>query len=101
MRRGRGGHGAGMHHSFHGSGGEISPVSLSDLAQGEEATVIGIAGGHGMRHRLHDLGVVEGRRMKKLSALAWGGPVIIRLDRAQVAIGRGMASHIMVDRTDG
>jgi ferrous iron transport protein A len=39
---------------------------------------------------------MEGQRVRKLSALAMGGPIVVRVNRAQVAIGRGMAQKVMV-----
>jgi len=49
-----------------------------------------------MRRRLHSQGLVEGQLIRLLSALAWGGPIVVLVDRAQVAIGRGMARKILV-----
>ncbi len=55
-----------------------------------------IQGGRGMQTRLRRLGLSEGQVVRKLSALAWGGPVVVLVNRAQVAIGRGMARRILV-----
>ena len=38
--------------------------------------------------------------MRKLSRIGWGGPIVLLVNRAQVAVGRGMARKIQV-RTDG
>jgi ferrous iron transport protein A len=75
--------------------------TLIELIQGEEATIVSIQGGHGLQTRLRDLGLVEGQRVRKLSALAWGGPVVVDVKRTQVAIGRGMARRIVVRCTNG
>jgi ferrous iron transport protein A len=69
---------------------------LSELEQGQEATIISVQGGRGLQTRLRNLGLVEGQRIRKLSALAWGGPVVVDVERTQVAIGRGMARRIQV-----
>jgi len=74
---------------------------LTDLKVGEEAEIIAIRGGHGMRGRLRALGLSEGQRVKKLSHVGLGGPVVILVNRAQVAIGRGMARRIIVRSNDG
>jgi ferrous iron transport protein A len=76
------------------------PRCLSELARGEEAVIVAVLGGWGMRQRLERLGLARGQRIRKLSDVALGGPVIVLVDRAQVAIGRGMARHILV-RPDG
>jgi len=52
-----------------------------------------------MQRRLHGLGLSEGRMIRKLSALALGGPVVVSVNRAQVALGRGIASRVVVRET--
>jgi len=74
---------------------------LTDLKVGEEAEIIAIRGGHGMQGRLRALGLAEGQHVKKLSHVGLGGPVVILVNRAQVAIGRGMARRIIVRSNDG
>ncbi len=69
---------------------------LSDLGPQEQGTIIALHGGRGFQARLRALGLAEGRVVRKLSALGWGGPVIVLINRAQVAIGRGMARRIVV-----
>lgn len=69
---------------------------LSELNVGEYAEIVEIRGGRGIKSRLRALGVGEGQRVKKLSKVGFGGPVIILVNRAQVAIGQGMARHIIV-----
>jgi len=69
---------------------------LTDLAPDEEAEISNINGGWMMKTRLKDLGIIEGQRIKKISRLSLGGPVIILVNRAQVAIGAGIASRIIV-----
>lgn len=72
-------------------------VPLSELQPGTEATIREIEGGHGFHRRLFSQGIVVGKAVRKLSALGWGGPVVVQVDRAQVAIGRGMARRIIVE----
>lgn len=74
-------------------------IALTDLGPGEEGVVESLHGGRGVQERLRTLGIGEGQRVRKLSSLALGGPVIVLVNRAQVAIGRGMAGKIMVRRT--
>ncbi len=71
---------------------------LTDLKPGESATIVALEGGRGMQARLRRMGLVEGRPIRKLSALALGGPVVVMVDRAQVAVGRGLARRIEVRR---
>jgi ferrous iron transport protein A len=69
---------------------------LTDLAEGEQGTVVAIQGGWGFYQRLRLLALAEGREIRKLSELALGGPVVVLVNRAQLAIGRGMARRILV-----
>ena len=73
-----------------------SIIALTELGPGAEGIVESLSGGIGIRRRLRALGIVEGQKIRKLSSLAMGGPVIILINRAQVAIGRGMARKIFV-----
>ena len=69
---------------------------LTELNPGEGGTVVAVQGGRGLQARLRSLGLVEGQTIRKLSAMAWGGPVVVEVKRTQVAIGRGMAAKILV-----
>jgi len=69
---------------------------LTELKKGESAEIIAVDGGAGFQQRLSSLGVVQGKVIKKLSTLRMGGPVVLLIDRAQVAIGLGMAKKIIV-----
>lgn len=50
--------------------------------------------------RLAALGIRPGRRVTKLSSGFMRGPVTIEVDRAQMAIGFGMAKRIRVEVED-
>jgi ferrous iron transport protein A len=71
--------------------------SLNDLAPGEGGRVVSIEGGYRVQQRLRTLGLVEGAAVRKLSALAWGGPVVVEVSRTQVAVGRGLARRVLVE----
>lgn len=71
-------------------------ITLAELTPGEEAEVVAVEGGAGFRARLRALGLVEGQRVRNVSRIGWGGPVILLVNRAQIAIGRGMARKILV-----
>ncbi len=49
-----------------------------------------------MVNRLNALGIIPGKKITKISAMLMQGPVTIEVDRAQVAIGFGMAKKIIV-----
>jgi len=64
---------------------------------GQTGTVIGILGGRGLIQRLEALGIRPGKKVTKISSTLLRGPVTLRVDNAQVAIGFGMANRIIVE----
>ncbi len=50
-----------------------------------------------MVNRLSALGIRPGKRITKVGSMLMRGPVTIQVDRAQVAVGFGMASRIIVE----
>lgn len=72
-------------------------ISLTQMRAGQSGTVVRIQGGFGMVDRLNALGIMPGKRITKISAMIARGPVTIEVDRAQVAIGFGMANRIIVE----
>ena len=69
---------------------------LTELSSDQEAEIVTIDGGWIMQARLKELGIVAGRKVKKISRVGARGPVIILVNRAKVAVGAGMASRIAV-----
>ena len=74
--------------------------NLKDLKSGEGGRIAQINGGHGMVSRLAALGIRPGKRITKLNSGFMRGPVTIEVDRAQIAIGFGMAKRILVEVED-
>ena len=68
---------------------------LSQLGTGEMARIVAIGGGRGLRQKLYLRGLLEGKVVRIISNY---GPVTVGLDRSVVAIGRGMAQKIIVER---
>ena len=72
-------------------------LPLAEMRTGQTGTVVGVMGGHGLIRRLDALGIRPGRKVTKLSSTLFRGPVILRVDNAQVAVGFGMARKIIVE----
>lgn len=72
-------------------------VSLVEMKTGQSGQIKQIYGGHGMVARLQALGIHPGKRVTKLSAVFHKGPVVLEIDRSQVALGYGQASNIFVE----
>jgi len=72
-------------------------LTLAEMRTGQTGTVVGILGGHGLIRRLDALGIRPGRKVTKLSSTIFRGPVILRANSTQVAVGFGMARKIIVE----
>jgi len=70
-------------------------IPLASVKPNVEMTIVEIAGGYGVRRKLADLGLVPGTRVKVVSRNMLG-PVILAVRNYRLAIGRGIASKIMV-----
>ena len=72
-------------------------IALDSMQTGQSGTVVQIQSGYGLVNRLSALGIRPGKRITKVSSMLMRGPVTILVDRAQVAIGFGMARRIIVE----
>jgi ferrous iron transport protein A len=71
-------------------------IPLTEIQKGASGIIAEIAGGRRMLVRLDSLGIRPGKPIRKISQQALRGPVVVEIGRTQVAVGFGMASHIMV-----
>lgn len=78
----------------------MAHVILTKLKKGDKAIVIGVDSGAGILQRLSCMGIVPGKLIQKMSTLRLGGPVILLVDRAQLAIGYGMAEKVVVEKIE-
>ena len=72
-------------------------LTLRQMEIGQTGTVIGILGGRGLMRRLEALDIRPGKKVTKVSSTLFRGPVTLRVDNAQIAIGFGMAKRIIVE----
>lgn len=76
-------------------------TTILDMKKGEKAMVSGFEGGRMFSARLENLGIRCGKTVLRISAQLMGGPVVISVDGRQTAMGRNMASRILVERESG
>lgn len=72
-------------------------VNLADVKQGNKVTVVRIRGGLGIRQRLSCLGIHPGDSMKVQASGIMHGPILVNIHGNKVALGRGVASNILVE----
>jgi ferrous iron transport protein A len=80
---------------------DAKQVFLARMRAGESGMVLRIDGGHGMVNRLGTLGIIPGKKITKISSMLMRGPVMIEVDRVQVALGFGMANRVLVQLATG
>lgn len=76
-------------------------ISLLQLRANGRAQVIELTGGMGFQSQLDSLGIRPGKVVQKITAQPLRGPLLIELDGSRIAIGRGMASKILVKELPG
>ncbi len=72
-------------------------LTLRQMAAGQTGTVIQILGGRGLPQRLEALGIRPGKKVTKINSMLFRGPVTLRVNHTQVALGFGMANKILVE----
>ena len=72
-------------------------TSLDKLKPGQHGTVRDITGGENVCKRLAAIGIRPGKAITKVSAMLMRGPVVVSIDRRQLAIGHGIACKVKVD----
>lgn len=68
---------------------------LTQLTAGEKARIVGVTGGRGLKQKLFLRGLKEGKVLRVVSS---HGPVTVEIDRNVIAMGRGMAQKVVVQR---
>lgn len=71
-------------------------VPLEDLPEGKMGEIILMVGGKGMTRRLCEMGLTPGAKVRMTKKAPIGGPIILEVRSTEIAIGRGLASKILV-----
>ncbi|MBN1245120.1 ferrous iron transport protein A [Candidatus Bathyarchaeota archaeon] len=81
---------------------EKNTLPLTALKQGEAGTVASISGGHGkgggFEKRLMDMGLTPGTTVTVVKSAPFHGPLEILVRGSRLALGRGMAERIFVEK---
>lgn len=72
-------------------------VSMSNLSAGEQAVVLTFGGGRAVQNRLASLGFTPGVGVNMTQNYGFG-PLIVTVRGTRVALGRGEAAQILVQR---
>jgi len=81
---------------------ERSKVPLTALKQSEAGTVISINSGRGkgggFEKRLMDMGLTPGTKVTVVKSAPFHGPLEVLVRGSRLALGRGMAERILVEK---
>ncbi len=75
-------------------------TTLDQLYESKGAKVIDVQGGQGIRQRLSQMGIHPGDTITILRCGALRGPILIEVHGSQVALGRGIASRIIMEELE-
>jgi ferrous iron transport protein A len=76
----------------------LKTVVLTALKTGERALISNIIRGRGVQQRLMDLGLIPGTSIEVISHHPFGGPILLKVGSSHVALGRGVAKAIEVEK---
>ncbi|UZE92049.1 MAG: ferrous iron transport protein A [Methanosarcinales archaeon] len=72
-------------------------ITLTELGIGKVAIVKHLEGGTGFQRRMASLGIRVGKTIRTITSGPLRGPIVVEVDGARVAIGRGMAAKVFVE----
>lgn len=70
---------------------------LDQIPLQKKVKIVAIEGGWGIRQLLTQIGLHVGDELIVVRCGMFGGPLLINIHGAQVAVGRGMAQKVMVN----
>lgn len=76
--------------------GGLVPLTL--LEPGDEAMIVALGQGSGRQHHFRRIGLREGKLVKVIAMQPGRGPFVLEVEETQLAIGRGMAQQILVQK---
>lgn len=72
-------------------------VPLTKMQDGQSGKIVQVLGGRGIIDRLNALGIRYGQIITRIGGMYLHGPVTIKVEKTQVAIGFGTATRILVE----
>jgi len=72
-------------------------LTLTECESGHRYRVVEVHGGSALRARLEQMGLNQGWILAKTGGHLFRGPIMVKIQHTELAIGHGMASHIQVE----
>jgi len=76
-------------------------LTLDQLRFGQQARIVAITGGRGLQRRLQQIGIHPGDTVSLASQGSFRGPLLITVNGARLALGRGVARRILIEPLGG
>ncbi|WMC94209.1 FeoA family protein [Kineothrix sp. MB12-C1] len=73
-------------------------LNLTNLQEGETASVISLLNGSRMKRRLQDLGLIEGTQIQCIQKSPYGDPVAYEIRGAIIALRTEDAINVLIDQ---
>jgi ferrous iron transport protein A len=73
-------------------------VPLTSLFPGEKAKIVALGHGRGRQRHFRTMGLMEGKIVEIIAVQPARGPVVLNVEGTQIAIGMGMARHILIQK---
>jgi ferrous iron transport protein A len=72
-------------------------MTLTQVNPGQTVRILSFRGGVGLEHKLRQLGLVPGDYARVLRYAPLGGPLLVEVEGRSIALGRGVASKVVVE----
>jgi ferrous iron transport protein A len=73
-------------------------VPLATLLPGERGKIVALGHGPGKQRHFRTMGLIEGKIVEIVAVQPAWGPVVLNVEGTQIAIGRGMTRHILIQK---
>ena len=70
---------------------------LIDVEKGRQVKIASFEGGYGMMTKLNRFGIYPGDLVRVLRHAPFQGPILLEIRGMEIALGRGIASLVMVE----
>lgn len=72
-------------------------MTLIQVKTGQIVRIKSFKGGIGLEHKLRQLGLMPGDMARVMRHAPLGGPVLVEVEGRSIALGRGVASKVVVE----
>jgi ferrous iron transport protein A len=72
-------------------------MTLTQVDSGQTVKIVSFVGGMKLEHKLRQLGLIPGDQARVIRHAPLGGPILVEVDGRSIALGRGIASKVIVE----